>query len=175
MFMKIVLLVFIVLALLLCIVFVGSLIYSHLSEVLYERKLRNNYTFVSKNFYERHMQEKAELKKRLNEYDELFDRIYRSKGNDFNFGIKIVEENSGLCKNAEFEKVIRLSREGHDLSILIESQIARLSETDAEVKKQYEEFKASSTYIPLEVRLKSPRFHLDEQRPSLSEDKPGEV
>ena len=48
--------------------------------------------FVSKNFYERHMQEKAELKKRLDEYDELFDRIYRIKGNDFNFGIKIITD-----------------------------------------------------------------------------------
>ena len=92
MIIKIILLAFIGSASLLCIVWFGSLIYSRLSELFYERKLRNNYMFVSKNFYERHMQEKAELKKRLDEYDELFDRIYRIKGNDFNFGIKIITD-----------------------------------------------------------------------------------
>ena len=70
----------------------GSFIYSHLSEVLYERKLRKNYRFISKESIDRYKQENAELKKRLNEYDELFDRIYRSKGNDFDFGIKIITD-----------------------------------------------------------------------------------
>lgn len=98
-----------------------------------------------------------------------------SSGEDcYSFGKTALMTDYALRKNAEFEKAIRLSREGHDLSVLMESQIARLSEIDPEVKKQYEEFKASSAYIPPEVRLKSPRFHLDEQRPSLSEDKPSE-
>ena len=77
-----------------------------------------------------------------------------------------------LAQNQEFEKFIKTCREGHDLSVLFESYVSNLAETDAEIKKQYEEFKASSDYIPPEERLFRPRFHLDEQRPSLSEDKP---
>ena len=99
-----------------------------------------------------------------------------SSGEDcYSFRKTALMTDYALRKNAEFEKAIRLSREGHDLSVLMESQIARLSETDAEVKRQYEEFKASSAYIPPEVRLKRPRFWCDEQRPSLSEDKPDEA
>ena len=91
-----------------------------------------------------------------------------SSGEDcYSFGKTTLMTDYALRKNAEFEKFIRLLREGHDLSVLIESQIARLSETDAEVKKQYEEFKASPTYTSPEVRLKRPRFWCDEQRPSF--------
>ena len=95
-----------------------------------------------------------------------------SEDNVYQFGKTRLLTDMVLAQNQAFEKFIKTCREGHDLSILFESYVSNLAETDAEIKKQYEEFKASSDYISPEERLARPRFHFDEQRPSLSEDKP---
>lgn len=74
----------------------------------------------------------------------------------------------------EFEEFLRILREGHDISVLFESFVAKQAEYDSELKKKYEEVKASPGYIPPEERLKRPGVHIDVQRPSRSEDKPHE-
>jgi len=73
-----------------------------------------------------------------------------------------------------FEEFIRISREGHDISVLLESVVAEQAEHDSELKKKYEEVKASPDYIPPEERLKRPGVHIDEQRPSSNEDNTNE-
>ena len=96
-----------------------------------------------------------------------------------NFGVKVFTDNQSVVvedkvAKDKFEECLRILREGHDISVLFESFVAKQAEYDSELKEKYEEVKASSNYIPPEERLKRPGVHIDVQRPFRSEDKPHE-
>ena len=96
-----------------------------------------------------------------------------------NFGVKVFTDNQSVVvedkvAKDKFEECLRISREGHDISVFLESVVAEQAEHDSELKKKYEEVKASPDYISPEERLKRPGVHIDEQRPSSNEDNTNE-
>ena len=109
----------------------------------------------------------------------IWEPLSRMPRHVSNFDFKVFTDNHSVFVRDNvtidnFEEFIRISREGHDLSVLLESFVAEQAEHDSDLKKKYEEVKASPDYIPPEERLKRPGVHIDEQRPSQSEDKPHE-
>lgn len=114
----------------------------------------------------RNKEEELKQEQRADEIDAEIDFIAEKLG--------YVKKTNGtdmvLAEHEAFENAMRIAREGHDLSVLFEGIVSNLAEKDVEIKKQYEEFKASADYIPPEERLNRSRFNIDIQRPSLSEE-----